>query len=135
LGWFSEEDIQGVAKDLDVPASAVREMEMRLNAHDMGLEWQTEDNEMVPLPLPQLEDQSADPAHMLENQRGDDDAQAKLHVAMQNLNEREQIIVRERWLKDKKATLQDLALQFGVSLERVRQIEKAAMEKMKKQLG
>jgi RNA polymerase sigma-32 factor len=134
LGWFNEEDIQEVAKDLDVPASAVREMEMRLNAHDMGLEWRTEDDESVPLPLPQLEDQSADPAYMLEVQRGDDDAQTSLHEAMKGLNEREQIIVRERWLNEKKATLQDLASQFGVSLERIRQIEKAAMDKMRAEL-
>lgn len=135
LGWFSDEEVQGVAQDLNVPASAVREMEMRLNSHDMGLEWQTPDNEMAPLPLPQLEDQTADPAYLLENQRGEDDSQAKLYQAMQKLTEREQMIVRERWLKDKKSTLQELAEQFGVSLERVRQIEKAAMDKMKAQLG
>lgn len=131
LGWFTEEDIQGVAKDLDVPASAVREMESRLNAHDMALEWQNDDNETVMLSVPQLEDHSADPALLLEAQRYDNDAQTQLQRAMQGLNEREQIIVRERWLKEKKATLQDLAALFGISLERVRQIEKAAMEKMK----
>lgn len=131
LGWFTEEDIQSVAQELDVPASAVREMESRLNAHDMGLEWQNDDNETVALSAPQLEDHSADPALMLESQRYEDDSQGSVLKALQSLSDREQIIVRERWLKDKKATLQDLSEQFGVSLERVRQIEKAAMEKMK----
>lgn len=135
LGWFNEEDIQGVAKELDVPASAVREMESRLNAHDMALEWQNDENETVALSVPQLEDHSADPAYMLEVQNYELDAQTRILEAMKSLNEREQIIVRERWLKEKKATLQDLAAQFGISLERVRQIEKAAMEKMKELLG
>jgi RNA polymerase sigma-32 factor len=131
LGWFTDEDIQDVAKELDVPASAVREMESRLNAHDMALEWQNDDNEMVALSVPQLEDHSADPALMLQAQRYDNDSHSQLFQAMQGLSEREQIIVRKRWLNDKKATLQDLAEEFGVSLERVRQIEKAAMQKMK----
>lgn len=135
LGWFTEEDIQGVATELDVPASAVREMESRLNAHDMALEWQNDENETVSLSVPQLEDHSADPAYMLQSQRYEEDSQSRVFDALQSLSEREQIIVRERWLKEKKATLQDLSVQFGVSLERVRQIEKAAMEKMKNVLG
>jgi RNA polymerase sigma-32 factor len=135
LGWFTDEDIQGVAQELDVPASAVREMESRLNAHDMALEWQNDENETVSLSVPQLEDHSADPALMLEAQNYELDAQSRILDAMNALSEREQIIVRERWLKEKKATLQDLSAQFGISLERVRQIEKAAMDKMKDILG
>jgi RNA polymerase sigma-32 factor len=135
LGWFSEEDIQGVAKELDVPASAVREMESRLNAHDMALEWQNEENETVMLSVPQLEDHSADPALLVESQRYEQDSQAQLMEALASLNAREQIIVRERWLSESKATLQELAERFGISLERVRQVEKAAMEKMKAHLG
>lgn len=135
LGWFSEEDIQGVAQELDVPASAVREMESRLNAHDMALEWQNDENETVTLSVPQLEDHSADPALLVESQRYEQDSQAQLMEALSSLNEREQIIVRARWLNESKATLQDLAERFGISLERVRQVEKAAMEKMKAHLG
>jgi RNA polymerase sigma-32 factor len=135
LGWFNEEDIQEVAKELDVPASAVREMESRLNAHDQALEWENDDNEIVPFTAPQLEDHSADPALVLQAERYDNDSQTQVMQAMQSLNEREQTIVRKRWLAEKKATLQDLSEEFGVSLERVRQIEKAAMEKMKAKIN
>jgi len=135
LGWFTDDDIQHVANELDVPPAAVREMESRLNAHDAALECQTGDNESYALVAPQLEDHSHDPARMLEAHNTEADAQSQLYQAIETLNEREQTIVRERWLNDKKATLQTLAAQFGISLERVRQVEKAALEKMKSHIG
>lgn len=131
LGWFSEADIEHVAKELDVPAATVREMESRLNAHDSPLECQSDDNESYALVAPQLEDHSHDPARLIEAQNTETDAQSQLFEAIQSLNEREQIIIQERWLQDKKTTLQDLAKRFDISLERVRQVEKAALEKMK----
>lgn len=133
LGWFTEEDIQGVAADLGVSARDVREMESRLNAHDTPLEIDVEDDTYV-LPVPQLESPEADPAYILEHKNTEDDALTGLTAALAQLNEREHTIVRERWLSDDKPTLQDLAARFGISLERVRQIEKAAMQKMKSQL-
>lgn len=133
LGWFTEEDIQGVANELGVSAKDVREMESRLNAHDTPLEIEVDDETYL-LPVPQLEDHEADPAYMLEHKNHEDDSLARLSAALEQLNEREQVIVRERWLSDEKPTLQDLAVRFGISLERVRQIEKAAMQKMKGEL-
>lgn len=133
LGWFTEEDIQGVATELGVPARDVREMESRLNAHDTPLEVEVDDEAYL-LPVPQLEDHEADPAYLLEHNSHETDSVARLNAAVARLNEREQIIVRERWLHDNKLTLQDLAVRFGISLERVRQIEKAAMQKMKDEL-
>jgi RNA polymerase sigma-32 factor len=130
LGWFSEEEIQGVANDLNVPAADVREMEARLNAYDMALEWQSDD-ESYTVPVPQLEDHQSNPALMLEDHSAEKLAQTQLHEALGELSEREQIIVQERWLQEKKSTLQDLSERFGVSLERIRQIEKAAMQKLK----
>jgi RNA polymerase sigma-32 factor len=130
LGWMNEADIAGVAHDLGVSAQDVREMESRLSGHDMGLEWEC-DNELLPLPVPELEDKLADPAYQLEEGSTAQHAHAKLYAAMQSLNEREQIIVRERWLAAKKSTLKDLAERFGVSLERIRQLEVAAFSKMK----
>lgn len=134
LGWMNEEDIAGVANDLGVSTQDVREMEARLSGHDMGLEWEC-DNEMLPLPVPELEDAEADPAYLLESGSSIQDASEALKVAMKSLNEREQIIVRERWLNEKKVTLKALAERFGISLERVRQLEEAAFFKMKELLS
>jgi len=134
LGWMSEEDIAGVAADLNVSAQDVREMEARLSGHDMGLEWEC-DNELLPLPVPELEDAEADPAYLLESGSSTQDANEALKVAMKSLNEREQTIVRERWLSEKKVTLKALAERFGISLERVRQLEEAAFFKMKELLS
>jgi RNA polymerase sigma-32 factor len=133
LGWMSEEDIAGVAADLNVSAQDVREMEARLSGHDMGLEWEC-DNELLPLPVPELEDAEADPAYLLESGSMSQDANEALKIAMKSLNEREQTIVRERWLSEKKVTLKALAERFGISLERVRQLEEAAFFKMKELL-
>ena len=134
LGWMSEEDIAGVEADLNVSAQDVREMEARLSGHDMGLEWEC-DNELLPLPVPELEDAEADPAYLLESGSTSQDANEALKVAMKSLNEREQTIVRERWLSEKKVTLKALAERFGISLERVRQLEEAAFFKMKELLS
>ncbi len=120
LGWFSEEEIEGVAKDLDVSPDAVREMEMRLNAHDTPLECEYE-----------LIDYQADPAIVLEQSTSVVGAQNQLYQALNKLGEREQVILKERWLSHKKSTLEDLSVRFGVSLERIRQIEKAALKKLK----
>ncbi len=130
LGWFSEEEIKGVASDLDVPADTVREMEARLNVHDTALDVQY-DGETYALPAPQLEDHQANPALMLEQHSENENIKMQLHSALLTLGEREQVILQERWLQEKKATLQDLSKRFGVSLERIRQLEKAALKKLK----
>lgn len=134
LGWFSESDIQGVAQELGVTPSDVREMESRLNAHDTPLEIESDDETYI-LPAPQLEDASANPALMHEVDSWESDVQGRLKQAFSRLKEREKIIIERRWLTESKATLQELAAEFGVSLERVRQIEAAAMAKMKEFIG
>lgn len=131
LGWMNEADIAGVAQELGVSPDDVREMESRLSGHDMGLEWESDNQEMLPLPVPELEDAASDPARLMEEGSSAQHEHAKLYAAMQSLNDRERTIVRERWLASKKVTLKELAERFGVSLERVRQLEVGAMSKMK----
>jgi RNA polymerase sigma-32 factor len=135
LGWMNEEDIAGVAQELGVSPNDVREMESRLTGHDMGLEWESESGEMMALPVPELEDKEADPAYQFDISSSTQAGTDSLYLAMRSLNEREQIIVRERWLKEKKVTLKALAERFGISLERVRQLEEAAFLKLKGELA
>ncbi len=135
LGWMNDADIEGVAQDLGVTAQDVREMESRLSGQDMGLEWEGENGEIMALPVPELEDKEADPAYQLEVGASAQNGHDKLYAAMKSLNEREKIIVRERWLAEKKITLKALAERFGVSLERIRQLEVAAFAKLKETIG
>lgn len=138
LGWFSDEEVKAVAKDLGVSPEEVLCMEQRLNANDMAFDASPgEDNDNSPslLPIDYLADPKADPAYLIEVER--DDAQEKEHllVAFEELDERSKDILRRRWLEDKKATLTDLALHYGISAERVRQLEQQALKKLKNKIS
>lgn len=134
LGWFNQEEVDMVARELGVSSKDVLEMESRMAAQDMTFD-PTPDDEgegRSMAPMLYLQDKSSDFANGIEEDNWDDHAADKLSDAMLGLDERSQHIIRARWLDDdNKTTLQELADQYGVSAERVRQLEKNAMKKLR----
>ncbi|MBP2153684.1 RNA polymerase sigma-32 factor [Erwinia rhapontici] len=134
LGWFNQEEVEMVARELGVSSKDVLEMESRMAAQDMTFD-PTPDDEgegRSMAPMLYLQDKSSDFANGIEEDNWDDHAADKLSDAMLGLDERSQHIIRARWLDDdNKTTLQELADQYGVSAERVRQLEKNAMKKLR----
>lgn len=137
LGWFTNEEIQEVAKDLAVKPETVMEMEARLANYDMSFDpLETDsDEDAACTPASYLPDLRMEPAAMLERLDASNNEQEQLYNALEKLDERSRHILQTRWLTEPKATLQDLAAQYGVSAERIRQIEKTAMQKIRKQLN
>ncbi len=133
LGWFNNGEVSAVAKDLGVSEAEVRRMEGRLNARDMAFDAPAADDDDSAnfAPAQFLEDHSMDPAAVYEKDNWQSHHETKLISAMKNLDDRSQDIVKRRWLDDDKATLQELADKYSVSAERVRQLEKNAMKKLK----
>jgi RNA polymerase sigma-32 factor len=134
LQWLSADEAQAVADDLGVEVKDVMEMEMRLSAHDACFDApddDDEDNKTAYAPALYLEDKSADPAEQVANQDFENDSNARLGHAVQSLDQRSQDILQRRWLDDNKATLHQLADEYGVSAERIRQLEKNAMTKVR----
>lgn len=133
LSWLSHEETQAVARDLGVTPAEVTEMEQRLHARDAGFdplpEANSEENDFVPaayLPSP-----DADPAVILENADWEDDATERMTRALDVLDERSRAILESRWLSENKRTLHELAAEYGVSAERIRQIESNAIKKLR----
>ncbi len=134
LGWMNAEEVDTVARELGVPAATVREMESRLSGRDIAFDAPTDDDEDArPSPVMFLEDhQNADPYESVENASEEDAALETLHDGLSGLDERSRDIIQRRWLVDgEKATLQELADEYGVSAERIRQVEANAMKKMR----
>ena len=132
LGWLSDAETKAVAKDLGVTTAEVTEMEKRLTSRDMSFDPAPDaDEEEMYSPAAYLPHPDADPAQQLEREQFDDDSSERLGIAMQQLDARSQHILRSRWMAEDKATLQDLAEHYGVSAERVRQIENNAMKKLR----
>ncbi|MES9857243.1 MAG: RNA polymerase sigma factor RpoH [Sedimenticola sp.] len=135
LGWFSHEEVQGVAKDLGVKAETVLEMEARLNNYDVAFDGLIGDDDQPAIaPSAYLADMRMEPASQLERSNSEAHEKDQLYSALEGLDDRSKSILQARWLSEKKATLHQLADQYGVSAERIRQIEKAAMNKLKGQL-
>lgn len=134
LGQFTQAEVENVAKDLGVSPEVVREMEVRMTGHDTSfdpyLENDDGDNSHF-APAAYLVDMRGDPEAVLEESDWDTHNNDKLQHALARLDERSRDILQRRWLVDDKATLQDLADKYGVSAERIRQLEKSAMEKLK----
>ena len=133
LGWMNAAEVSTVAKDLGVPEATVREMESRLSGRDVGFEAPVDaDDDAKPAPAAFLIDHGADP---YENVADEDQADSQLQTltdALGHLDARSRDIIQRRWLDDEnKATLQDLADEYGVSAERIRQVEANAMKKMR----
>jgi RNA polymerase sigma-32 factor len=136
LGWMNQEEINAVAEDLGVKPETVAEMESRLSGHDIGFDpvGMDDDDDYSYAPAAYLADPSADPAQALERDDWSDTHSSNLMDALDGLDERSRIILEQRWLADQKATLHDLADRFGVSAERIRQLEQNAIGKLKKSL-
>ncbi|OEY65837.1 RNA polymerase sigma factor RpoH [Marinobacter sp. X15-166B] len=135
LGWLNHEELQAVATDLGVEPRVVREMEGRLASHDMAFDGPMDDDDNVyQAPAYYLEDHRSDPAVQVEKTDWSEDSNGRLMEAMNSLDERSQDILRERWLMDSKATLHELASKYGISAERIRQLEKNAMNKIRQQM-
>ena len=134
LQWLSADEAKAVADDLGVEVKDVMEMEMRLSAHDACFDAPDDDDDdsnVSYAPALYLEDKSADPAQQVESQDFESDSNLRLGLAVQALDQRSQEILQRRWLDDNKATLHQLADEYGVSAERIRQLEKNAMSKVR----
>ena len=136
LGWFSQAEIKNVAETLNVTTAEVEHMEARLNAYDVAFDGAADDDDngegvFIAAPAHYLEDKSANPAQQVEMADSEHQGRENLFSAIKLLDERSQDIIRARWLGDKKSTLQTLATQYNVSQERIRQLEKNAMLKLK----
>ncbi|MBQ2380949.1 MAG: RNA polymerase sigma factor RpoH [Succinivibrio sp.] len=141
LGWFTDSERETVANDLGVSESDVAEMEKRLSGQDIGYDISSDDasdNSSVSLPLlapsSYLEDENSNFAKNFENRDYQSYELECLAKALNSLDERSKYILKRRWLDDDKATLQDLSSELKVSVERVRQIENAAMKKVKESI-
>src|SRR6266480_2276105 len=122
LAWLSAEETAAVARDLGVSVAEVSEMEKRLAARDLSFD---------PAPAADLPAPDADPAGQVEDAESADDSTDRLHGALRRLDERSRDIVQQRWMSEDKATLHQLADKYGVSAERIRQIESSALGKLR----
>lgn len=133
LGWFSQDEINSVAEDLGVKPETVVEMEARLNNSDVAFDISddSDDDAVATAPATYLADMRMEPESTLEKADFDADNLNRLQSAMKTLDERSMDIIQTRWLSENKATLHELAAKYDVSAERIRQIEKNAMNKLK----
>ena len=136
LGWFSNDEISNVAETLGVSTKDVIEMESRMSNQDQAFEMTSDDDDAGAgtgnfAPAQYLEDKQSDLATSVEEANWQDNANQRLTSALISLDERSQDIIRTRWLDDDKTTLQELADKYQISAERVRQLEKNALSKLK----
>lgn len=133
LAWLNNDEVHRVAESLGVEPREVREMESRLTGQDMAFDPASEadDDSAFQSPANYLEDHRYDPARQLEDADWSDNSTSNLHEALQGLDDRSRDILYQRWLAEEKATLHDLAEKYSVSAERIRQLEKNAMNKVK----
>jgi RNA polymerase sigma-32 factor len=134
ITWLSEEDVKMISNELDVKEDTVREMEQRMSSHDVSFDpYSADDSEEgnTYSPADYLTNEDSDPMEIVEKEDFARDQINQLQNAISDLDERSQLILKERWLTDDKPTLHDLADKYGISAERIRQIEKKAMEKIR----
>ncbi|MDH2432797.1 RNA polymerase sigma factor RpoH [Pokkaliibacter sp. MBI-7] len=133
LAWFTNDEVHSVADSLGVDPQVVREMEGRLTAQDMAFDAGNDDDDDKAYQAPAyfLEDKRADPARQLEESDWEEHANEGLDRALEMLDERSRDILYKRWLSEDKSTLHELAAEYGVSAERIRQLEKSAMKKLR----
>jgi RNA polymerase sigma-32 factor len=133
LGWLSKDEAEAVADDLGVKLETVYEMEQRMDGRDMTFDVPLDDDgdEAYHAPINYLQQHNADPAQLLENADWQGHEEVLLAKALSGLDERSRDILACRWLNAEKSTLQELADRYSVSAERIRQLEKNAMNKLK----
>lgn len=129
--WLSLEETEAIADELGVPCAEVTRMEGRLSANDMAFDGYGSDDETATAPVHYLPSAAPDPADLVADASSDQDMHLRLSAGLANLDERSRDILQQRWLSDDKATLHELAAEYGVSAERIRQLEKNAMSKLK----
>ena len=134
LGWLNEQEVTDIAKALGVEPKTVRQMEGRLSSRDESFDLASEDDDDSWAPAQYLSSNKDDPGTVVEHQNIKDYEHRRLIVAYEGLDERAKEIIASRWLADKKRTLHDLADQFSISAERVRQLEQNALKKLRQQL-
>jgi RNA polymerase sigma-32 factor len=133
LGWLNNDEAEALAQDLGVDAAVVRQMEGRMSNYDASFDGDldADDDTAYRAPAYYLEDQSSDLAGNIEDAEWEEVTNTNLQQAMADLDERSKDILNARWLSDDKSTLHDLADKYGISAERVRQLEKNAMNKIR----
>jgi RNA polymerase sigma-32 factor len=133
LSWLSADEAQSVADDLGVDVREVHRMEGRLSSRDVAFDspLESDDDDAWQAPQYYLEDHSSDPAHTVESNDWQSNNEQQLHSALADLDERSRDILSQRWLAEEKATLHELAETYGVSAERIRQLEQNAMKKLR----
>lgn len=135
LGWFSKEEAAAVAKDLGVNTDIVLEMESRLSGQDISFDpvphgESSGDCDSI-APVTYVEESAADPADVLEQQDWEEQTNTLLAEAMNRLDPRSRDILQRRWLDDEKPTLHELAAEYNISAERIRQLEGNALRKLR----
>jgi RNA polymerase sigma-32 factor len=133
LGWLNYKEVHTVAEALGVKPEVVLEMESRLSGQDIGFDLPPNADDEMPYvaPVAYLEGKSRNPEKELEISDWSEHNNTLLYAGLDELDERSQDIIRCRWLQDGKMTLQELADRYGVSAERIRQLEANALRKMK----
>ncbi|MFD1216905.1 RNA polymerase sigma factor RpoH [Microbulbifer celer] len=133
LAWLTNAEAKRVAEELNVDVQHVHDMEGRLSAHDAAFDAGADDDDdsAWQAPAHYLEDRRYDPAATLEQDNWQETSVNNLTVAMEKLDDRSRDIIEARWLSESKATLHELADKYGVSAERIRQLEKNAMKKVR----
>ena len=135
LGWLTRAETKEIADELGVRPEDVTLMESRLSANDVPIDLPANpDDENSFSPMHTIADERPNPEEALEQADWDEQQNERLYSAIQSLDERSRTILMARWLEEQKTTLHDLADQFGVSAERIRQLESAAMNKIRGQL-
>ncbi|MBS4097239.1 MAG: RNA polymerase sigma factor RpoH [Sulfuricella sp.] len=131
LGTLAPDDVERIARELNVKPEEVVEMETRLSGQDIALESANDDDDDHPGPIAYLAAPDADPSESLSSAQLDNLRETGLAEALEKLDPRSRRIIEARWLQDDTDTLHDLAAEYGVSAERIRQIEQKAMQKIK----
>ena len=133
LGWLTSKEVQDIAEDLGVAEVEVRRMEGRLSSREVAFDLPVDagDEDAWQAPQAYLEEQSSDPAFLVEAENSTENSVGCLRSALESLDERSRDIIMKRWLAEHKATLHDLSADHGVSAERIRQLEVNAMKKLR----
>ena len=131
LGWMNHQEVEAVAADLGVPSRTVLEMEQRLHARDTSFDLPVDADGDVAAPSGWIEDRRFNPEQQVEAEEWEASSTRSLYEALETLDDRSRSILTRRWLQEDKTTLQELADEYGVSAERIRQIEKNAMKKLR----
>jgi RNA polymerase sigma-32 factor len=135
LNWLTTDETKAIANDLGVSVAEVTRMESRLTASDAAYDgFESDDDQPIASPSQYLSSEVEDPADFVQRVDEETDNKFKLGKALTRLDDRSRDILQKRWLSDDKATLNELASLYGVSAERVRQIEKNAMAKIRKNM-